>query len=95
MIESKQSTKSSGLQRIYRINIYSNMGSTVRIGDIITMTGELIGFEGKDVDLQWQINSGSAWRDVPGATGVTHAFVATQDTIHLVWRLSAVARPIP
>lgn len=70
------------------VNIYSDMGDTVREGDIITMTGELMGFDGKDISMQWQFDNGYQWTDVPGANKLTHAFVATQETINYSWRLS-------
>lgn len=70
------------------VNIYSDMGDTVREGDIITMTGELVGFDDMDVTVQWQYDNGMCWTDVPGANKTTHAFVATAETINYSWRLS-------
>lgn len=71
------------------VNVYSDMGNVVREGDIITLTGELVGFENADVqNLQWQFDDGMFWVDVPGANDLTHAFVATPETINYSWRLS-------
>lgn len=70
------------------VNIYSDMGDVVREGDIITLTGELVGFGNAEVELQWQFDNGMTWTDVPGANRVTHAFVATAETIDYSWRLS-------
>lgn len=70
------------------VNIYSNMGDIVREGDAITITGELIGFDGLDVSLQWQYDDGLCWTDVPGADALTHTFAATAETVEYSWRLS-------
>ena len=72
------------------VNIYSDMGDVVREGDVITLTGELIGFGDADVSLQWQYDDGFMWVDVIGANHVTHTFVATSETVNYSWRLSVV-----
>lgn len=70
------------------VNVYSDMSNTVQEGDVITLTGELIGFEGKDVSLQWQYDDGWSWVNVPGAEDLTHSFAATYESINTSWRLS-------
>lgn len=70
------------------VNIYSDMGNVIREGDVITMTGELVGFGDQDVSLQWQYDDGYTWMDVPGANTLRHAFVATPETINYSWRIS-------
>ena len=70
------------------VNIYSDMGDMVREGDIITMSAELVGFGNANVSLQWQVDNGYTWTDVPGATELTYAFVASAETINYSWRLS-------
>lgn len=70
------------------VNIYSDMGDSVREGDIITITAELIGFDDEPVSLQWQFDDGYYWVDVPGASQLTHSFVATAETVNYSWRLS-------
>lgn len=70
------------------VNIYSDMGAVVHEGDIITLTGEVNGFSSSDISLQWQYDNGMSWTDVPGANKLTHAFVATGETINYSWRLS-------
>lgn len=73
------------------VNIYSDMGDIVREGDIITLTGELVGFGASIFTLQWQYDDGMYWRDVEGANGLTHSFIATGETINYSWRLSVSA----
>lgn len=70
------------------VNIYSSMGDTVRKGEVITLTGELVGFEDKDINLQWQYDDGMCWTDVPGANDLTHSFTATVESINYSWRLA-------
>lgn len=76
----------------YRVNIYANMPRVVYEGDLITLTGEVIGFENRAFDLQWQIDDGGIWKDVPGATEPTCCFRASQSTINLSWRLYVTER---
>lgn len=70
------------------VNIYSNMGSCITENEVITLTGELVGFEGCDVTLQWQYDNGNGWTDVDGANGMTHAFAANMETVNSSWRLA-------
>lgn len=87
-----QTRKSSAKLAERSVNIYSDMGDLVHEGDMITITGELIGFEGVDVDLQWQLDDGFFWVDVPDATGLTYSFEATEASINYSWRLSVTVR---
>lgn len=87
-MQAPQSKRSTRLLTERSVNIYSDLGDTVREGDIITMTGELVGFENANVSVQWQFDNGARWIDVPGATKLTHAFVATAETVNYSWRLS-------
>lgn len=83
-------SRSKALLADRSVNIYSDMADIVREGDIITLTGELVGFENADVALQWQYDDGLYWIDVPGANSCTHAFAATAETINYSWRLSVM-----
>lgn len=70
------------------VNIFSDLNAQTREGDLITIRGELIGFDGKDVSLQWQMDDGFIWIDVPGANDLTYSFVATPESVNISWRLS-------
>ncbi|MDL2318044.1 hypothetical protein LJC74_02985 [Eubacteriales bacterium OttesenSCG-928-A19] len=91
IIEDANATKRSTGRKLLAdrsVNIYSDMGAVVHEGDIITLTGEVNGFSSLDISLQWQYDNGMSWTDVPGANKLTHAFVATAETINYSWRLS-------
>lgn len=70
------------------VGIYSDMKSVVREGDLITLAADMVGYEDTEITLQWQFSNGLAWIDVPGANGLTHSFVATDESIHYSWRVS-------
>ena len=70
-----------------KVRIASSRGDVVIENEIITLSSQLIGFDGVDVQYQWQVDRGEGWTDVDGATGPTHQFVATRDTILYSWRL--------
>ena len=70
--------------------VRSNVSSAICVGDTITITGELIGFEDVEAySLQWQCNDGSGWTDVSGATGIEHRYSASDKTVKCSWRLVA------
>ena len=73
-----------------KVKIHSSRKDIVIKNEIITLTSELIGFEGVTVHYQWQVDrgDGEGWVDVEGATGPTHDFIARPDTILYNWRLS-------
>ena len=72
-----------------QIRIISSQGPVVTEGEIIYLTGELIGFEGLNVSYQWQVDrgDGAGWTDVEGAVRSRHMFVASRETIEYSWRL--------
>lgn len=70
-----------------KVRISSSRGDVVIENEIITLSSQLIGFDGVEVHYQWQVDRGDGWTDVDGATGPTHQFVATRDTILYSWRL--------
>ena len=74
-----------------KVRITSSRGDVVIENEIITLSSQLIGFDGVDVQYQWQVDRGEGWADVDGATGPTHQFVATKDTILYSWRLLVTA----
>lgn len=78
----------------YRVNVYADMPLVLHTGDMITMIGEVIGFETGEIDFQWQVYDDGAWWDVPGATESTHCFEATQESINRSWRLSVRERRV-
>lgn len=89
-MNSPKAGRSRNLLTERSVNIYSDMGDYVHEGDIITLTGELVGFDSIEVTLQWQFDNGTSWVDVPGANKPTHSFVATPETVDYSWRLSVV-----
>jgi len=70
------------------INIFSTHSVCMDEGSTINLWAELVGFEGTVTALQWQYYDG-AWKDVEGATAVTHSFAANRETVNYGWRLVA------
>ncbi len=70
------------------VKITSNLGASVNENDTITLRGELIGFDGCEVTLQWQFNNGAGWTNLEGANDVTCSFPANSDTLNCDWRLA-------
>lgn len=78
------------------ILIFSSHEDCMEEGAVIDLWAELIGFENLTANFQWQysVDGGVTWIDVPGATGLTHSFIADPDTINWGWRLSATLEDI-
>ena len=75
-----------------KVMIYSSRKEIVTEGDIIELTGALIGFEDvpdEAIAYQWQVdrNDGAGWVDVDGATKWYYKFIANKETILYNWRL--------
>ena len=75
-----------------KVMIYSSRKEVVTEGDIIELTGALIGFEDvpdEAIAYQWQVdrNDGAGWVDVDGATKWYYKFIANKETILYNWRL--------
>ena len=75
-----------------KVMIYSSRKEVVTEGDIIELTGALIGFEDVPDDAisyQWQVdrNDDAGWVDVEGATKWYYKFIANKETILYNWRL--------
>lgn len=71
------------------VRVSTTLGEVVNPGDTITMSCELIGFDGLTVQIQWQQNSGGGWRDVDGANGRSLSYTASQETVNSRWRVLA------
>ena len=75
-----------------KVMIYSTRKDIVTEGDIIELTGALIGFDDvpdEAITFQWQMdrNDGLGWVDVEGANKWYYKFIANKETILYNWRL--------
>ncbi len=69
------------------------MGKMGYVGEKITLTAELFGFDGLEYTLYWQYSTdGENWTDVPDAHDITYTFILDEVTTNYHWR--AVAREI-
>lgn len=73
------------------VRVFSSHSDCIDVGATIELWAELIGFDSADANLQWQYFDG-AWHDVPGATGTSHTFTATAETVNYGWRLAATLK---
>jgi len=73
------------------IRIASNLDTgSLKPGDVLTLSAELIGFDGLDYSLNWQVKRpGGDWEDISGATGTTLTIEITEAHNGCSWRLRA------
>ena len=76
-----------------KVMIYSTRKDVVTEGDIIELTGALIGFDDvpdEAIHFQWEVdrNDGAGWVAVEGATKWYYKFIANKETILYNWRLT-------
>ncbi|MBR6027833.1 MAG: hypothetical protein IKP40_01995 [Clostridia bacterium] len=73
------------------VYITSNRGEVMRLGETITMTAVTEGFEGENLTYQWECDKGSGYEPVEGATGISHSFPASVDSLSWNWRLTVTS----
>ena len=76
-----------------KVMIYSTRKDVVTEGDIIELTGALIGFDDvpdEAITFQWEVdrNDGEGWVAVEGANKWYYKFIANKETILYNWRLT-------
>lgn len=71
-----------------KVEIFTDRSDVMTIGDIITLTSVLTGFEGLTYTLQWQYDDGSGWQDAPDATEATYSFAVDEINACYNWRLA-------
>ena len=70
-----------------KVEIATTQGDVVMMGETITLTSVLTGFDGLTYAMQWQYDDGSGWKNVDGATGDSYSFIADDNNIYFQWRL--------
>lgn len=71
----------------YTVEVFSSHDANIAEGEVVTLWATLTGFEGRNVQMQWQYYHDGAWQNAQGANGLTHSFGATKDTVNYDWRL--------
>ena len=71
-----------------KVTISATTGTAVNFGDVVTLYATFSGYDGVDVDIQWQYNDGSGWTDAPGATDQKYSFVIDESNYTYAWRLN-------
>ncbi|HNW86861.1 MAG TPA: hypothetical protein PLP25_09955 [Candidatus Limiplasma sp.] len=71
------------------VEIHMDIPQNLKMGDTVTLTATLIGYEGVNVSLQWQYTKdGKTWTDAKGANSLTYAFQVNDETASTAWRLA-------
>ena len=70
-----------------KVYIFTSRKTMVTEGEPIRLTSLLQGFNGLDVDYQWQYDRGEGWENVPNATEPTYTYTADEVTLTYDWRL--------
>ena len=70
-----------------KVSIYTSRKDVVTDGERIYLTSYLEGFDGIEVQNQWQVDRGNGWENVEGATRDSYSFIATKETVLYSWRL--------
>ena len=67
--------------------IYASVGDSLDFGDTVSLFAVLHGYENTEYDIQWQMNSGDGWEDIPGANDTSYSFIFTEDNYANDWRV--------
>lgn len=79
-------------EELLEIRISSDwpVGKVGRVGDRITLTAELTGFEDKEYTLRWQYSTDlENWTYVPDAHDITYTYTLNETTTNYTWRAVA------
>ena len=76
----------------FKVTIFSSRRSVMSLGETITLTSKLEGFEGYETMLQWECDKGNGFEEVPGANADTYSFTASVETLGYDWRLAVYYR---
>ncbi len=71
-----------------KVTIFTSRRSVMTPGEIITLTSRLQGLDAYNVSYQWMVNRGSGFENVPGATGESHQYEATIESLAWDWQLA-------
>lgn len=71
-----------------QVNVRSSLGACVNENETVTLMGELIGFDGCNVSMQWQVFDGANWLNIDGANDAEYSFAATNESVNSSYRLA-------
>ncbi|MDO4549391.1 MAG: SH3 domain-containing protein [Clostridia bacterium] len=92
VIEDEEIPQAAIIAPVVKVDFTILTGGRVRLGDTVTLKGNVEGLNGQ-CSLQWQNSAdGKTWNDVSGATGLTHSFKVSRDNYDDMWRLTVIAR---
>ena len=69
------------------VQIHSSRKPVMKLNEPVTLTSELSGFEGYEVQYQWLKNTGDGFKPIPGATSSSYQFNATKENLMADYRL--------
>lgn len=70
------------------IVVSDNIGNTASFGDRIVLKARLIGYDDVAYALQWQVNRGNGWTDLPSEQGGSYAFILDEENFSYQFRLA-------
>ena len=71
-----------------KVTLFISRRSVVTPGETIYITSKLEGLDGYELSFQWEVDKGNGFEIVPGATGDSHSFEASVETLAYDWQLT-------
>ena len=70
------------------VSIATSGNADTKVGDTITLTSSLTGFDGVDaISYQWKCDRGNGFEAVAGANGSSYSFELTEESMNWLWQL--------
>lgn len=70
------------------IEVWADFREILYEGESVQIYSRLVGFEeATSITYQWQINSGSGWQDISGATNDTYTVIVNSQSLKAEYRL--------
>ena len=73
------------------VSVKVRCSEELHLGDKVTLESELNGYEGCEVEYQWQVNKGEGFEDISGANGSSYSFSADEESLGYDYRVVVIA----
>lgn len=75
-----------------KISIFSDRRPVMEVGEPVTLTSRLEGFDGYELYYIWEVDKGSGFEEIPDTNAPTYSFPASAESLSWDWRLEVLYR---
>ena len=76
----------------FKVTIFTSRRSVMTPGETVYLTSKIEGFEAFETKLQWAVDKGNGFEEIPGANADSYSFEASVETLAYDWMLTVYYR---